>query len=53
MKEFDDDPSVKIIVYEVSNESIYSNPTSYFNMSLPHIDLKLNYYQTVSFRDHI
>ena len=52
IKEFDF-PEVKIIVYEVKTECGYSNPTMFFNMTLPHIELKLNYYKSLSFREHV
>jgi len=45
----DDNPHVKISIYEVACEYNYSNPTNFFNISLPHIEAKTNNYQTMSY----
>ncbi len=36
-------------IYEVSTEYNYSNPTGFFNISLPHIEAKTTMYQTMSY----
>lgn len=41
---YDEDPRVKVTVMEVTCEYNYSNPTGWFNLSLPHIDLRTNNY---------
>jgi hypothetical protein len=46
---FDEDPNVKVTIYEMANEYSYSNPTGYFNLSLPHLELRTNNYQTLSY----
>lgn len=46
---FDEDPNVKVSIFEVSNEYNYSNPTGFFNISLPHIEAKTTMYQTMSY----
>jgi hypothetical protein len=45
----DDNPNVKVTIYEVACEYNYSNPTNYFNISLPHIEAKTNNYSTMSY----
>jgi hypothetical protein len=47
---YDEDPNVKVILYEVACEYNYSNPTGYFNLSLPHVDIRTNNYQTMSYQ---
>jgi hypothetical protein len=42
--EYDDDPNVKVTIYEVSTEYNYSNPTGFFNISLPHVEAKTTMY---------
>lgn len=46
---FDDDPNVRVSVYEIPCEYNYSNPTGFFNVSLPHIEAKVAMYQTMSY----
>jgi hypothetical protein len=46
---YDEDPLVKVSIYEVTCEYNYSNPAQHFNLSLPHIELKTNNYQTMSY----
>ena len=46
---YDEDPNIKVSIYEVTNEYNYSNPTGLFNLSLPHIEIKTNSYQTISY----
>jgi hypothetical protein len=41
---YDEDPLVKVVISELTCDYIYSNPTIYFNLSLPHITLKTNAY---------
>jgi len=45
----DDNPNVKITIQEVACEYNYSNPTNFFNISLPHIEAKTSNYQTMSY----
>ena len=47
--EYDEDPNVKVTIYEVCCEYNYSNPTMFFNLSLPHIEAKTSLYQTLSY----
>jgi len=49
---YDEDPNVKVTIYEVTNEYNYSNPTGYFNLSLPHIELRTSNYQTLSYSQY-
>ena len=46
---YDEDPLVKVVISEVTCEYNYSNPTIYFNLSLPHIELKTNAYTCLSY----
>jgi hypothetical protein len=46
---YDEDPLVRVSIYEVPCEYNYSNPTGWFNLSLPHIEVKTNNYQTMSY----
>lgn len=51
-KEFyvnDENPHVKIVISELINEYNYGNPTGYFNVSLPHIELRTSNYQSMSY----
>lgn len=45
----DSDPLVKVTLSEVTCEYNYSNPTGYFNLSIPHIEFKTNMYTTISY----
>lgn len=40
---------MKVTVSEVTCEYNYSNPTEYFNLSIPHIEFKTNVYTTLSY----
>lgn len=44
MKVMDDNPLAKVTLTEIVNEYNYSNPTGYFNVSLPHIEMRTNMY---------
>lgn len=46
---YDEDPLVKVTISEVACEYNYSNPTGYFNLSIPHIEIKTNTYSTMSY----
>ena len=46
---YDEDPLVKVTVSEVTCEYNYSNPTMFFNLSIPHIEMKTNAYTTLSY----
>jgi hypothetical protein len=46
---YDENPLVKVVISEVTCEYNYSNPTMYFNLSIPHIELKTNAYTTLSY----
>jgi hypothetical protein len=46
---YDENPLVKVIISEITCEYNYSNPTLYFNLSIPHIELKSNAYTTISY----
>ena len=41
---YDEHPNVKVTIIEVACEYNYSNPTGYFNLSLPHIEAKTTMY---------
>ena len=47
---YDEDPLVKVTISEVTCEYNYSNPTEYFNLSIPHIEIKTNAYTTLSYQ---
>lgn len=47
---YDEDPLVKVTLSEVTCEYNYSNPTGYFNLSIPHIECKTNTYTTMSYQ---
>lgn len=46
---YDEDPLVKVTISEVICEYNYSNPTGLFNLSIPHIVMKTNNYNTMSY----
>jgi hypothetical protein len=46
---YDEDPNVKVSIYEIACEYNYSNPTGIFNISIPHIEAKTSMYQTMSY----
>jgi len=45
----EENTNVKIVVHEVINEYNYGNPTHFFNLTIPHIDLRTNNYQGMSY----
>jgi len=47
---YDENPNVKVTIIEVGCEYNYSNPTGFFNISLPHIEAKTTMYQTMSYQ---
>jgi hypothetical protein len=49
---FDEDPLVKVTLTEVTCEYNYSNPTSFFNLSLPQLEVKTNNYTTMSYAEY-
>jgi hypothetical protein len=49
---YDEDPNVKVVIYEITNEYAYSNPTGFFNLSLPHVELSTNNYSTLSYSEY-
>jgi hypothetical protein len=46
---YDENPNVKVTIIQVKCEYNYSNPTGFFNISLPHIEAKTSMYQTMSY----
>jgi len=46
---FDEDPLVRVSVIGITNNWNYSNPSGFFNLSLPHLELRTNMYQTMSY----
>jgi hypothetical protein len=46
---YDENPNVRVVVYEIACQWSYSNPTALFNVSIPHIELRTNNYQTLSY----
>ena len=46
---YDENPFITVTVFEIYNEYNYSNPTGYFNLSLPHIELRTNMYSTMNY----
>jgi hypothetical protein len=38
-----------VTLTEINNEYNYSNPTGFFNVSLPHVEMKTNMYSTMSY----
>jgi len=50
--DYDEDANVRVTVYEIVNEYNYSNPTGFFNISLPHIEAKTSMYQTMSYAQY-
>lgn len=47
---YDEDPLVKVTLNEVTCEYNYSNPTEYFNLSIPHIEIRSSNYTTLSYQ---
>jgi hypothetical protein len=47
---YDEDPLVRVTISEVPCEFNYSNPTGLFNLSIPHVELRLNMYSTLSYK---
>jgi len=45
----DEDPYVKVQVFEVDCEYAYSAPTGLFNLQVPHVELRASLYQTQSY----
>ena len=46
---YDENPHVTVVVSEILNEYNYSNPTGFFNVSLPQVELRTSNYQTMSY----
>lgn len=49
MQLLDENPVVRVSLVEITNEFNYSNPTAFFNISIPHIDLRTSMYQTLNY----
>lgn len=49
IKVIEDNPLAKVTLTEIINEYNYSNPTGYFNISLPHIEMRTNMYTSMSY----
>lgn len=49
---YDEDPLVKVSIFEVTCEYNYSNPTGWFNLSLPHLEMKTSNYNTISYSQY-
>lgn len=45
----DEDPLVRVQIFELDCEYAYSAPTGRFNLQLPHIETKTSMYQTQSY----
>ena len=45
----DSDPNVNVTISLLTNDYNYSNPTNFFNLSVPHIELKTGMYQSMSY----
>ena len=45
-----EEKDVKVSIYEITNEFNYSNPQNFFNLSIPHIEFKSNYYSGNSYQ---
>lgn len=43
---YDEDPLVRVQIFELDCEYAYSAPTGRFNLQVPHIEVKTNMYQT-------
>ena len=41
---YDEHPNVRVTIYEIACEHNYSNPTGFFNISLPHVEAKVSMY---------
>ena len=48
----EENPLVNVQVVELVNDFNYSNPTGYFNLSLPHIEFRTSMYQTMSYTQY-
>ncbi len=49
---YDEDPLVRVSLQEVTCEYNYSNPTGYFNLSIPHIEIRSSNYTTISYQQY-
>jgi hypothetical protein len=49
---YNEDPLVKVTISEITCEYNFSNPTKYFNLSVPHLEIKQGLYQTLSYQGH-
>ena len=49
---FDQDSLVTVTVFEQLNDYNFSNPTGLFNLSLPHLEVRANMYQTQSYQSY-
>jgi len=48
----DDNELVRVTLIEVENEFNFSNPTNYFNLTLPHIAIKQNAFQSMTYSQY-
>jgi len=49
---YDEDPEVRVQIFELDCEYAYSAPTGRFNLQVPHIEVKTNMYQTMSYEQY-
>lgn len=49
---YDEDPFVKLQIFELDCEYAYSAPTGMFNLQLPHIEVRASAYQTQSYEEY-
>lgn len=49
---YDEDPLVRVQIFELDCEYAYSAPTGRFNLQVPHIEVKTNMYQTMSYEQY-
>jgi len=47
---YDEDPLVKVTISEIPCEYNYSNPTGFYNLSIPHVEVRVNMYSTLSYK---
>jgi hypothetical protein len=41
---YDENPLATVTIFDQDNDFMYSNPTGFFNLSLPHVELRTSMY---------
>jgi hypothetical protein len=49
---YNENPHVKVQIFELECEHAYSSPTGMFNLQLPQIEVRTSLYQTQSYKQY-